>query len=244
MATRRRSFLGSVGAALCSFTGVVRGSGNVVTHEYEFREFERIQVGAAFDVDVTRSDTFSVVVQADDNLFDLIKVRKRGDTLRLGLKPHVHIWGGHTMEASITMPEVRGVEVSGAAYVDLQGFDNLDAFDAVLSGASELTGTLTARSIAVEASGASRMAMGGQTADLILNGSGASKIDLTRLPAAIVDACISGASRTRINVTDQIKSADVSGASSLRYQGDPTLTNIVTSGASRIDRIPARETSS
>ena len=52
----------------CEFT--VTGSGDLDTREMDFDDFTRIEARQGFQVEVIRSDSYSVVITADDNLFD------------------------------------------------------------------------------------------------------------------------------------------------------------------------------
>ncbi len=63
----------------------VTDPGGVVTEEKDFADFTYVDVGSAFEVEITRSDTFSVIISADESLFDYIAVTKEGNTLRIYL---------------------------------------------------------------------------------------------------------------------------------------------------------------
>lgn len=77
------------------------------------------------------------------------------------------------------------------------------------------------------------MEIGGETADLTVNVSGASKIDAENLKAenATVDA--SGASHVSVLVSGRL-TADASGASRIVYSGNPKSTEKKSSGASSV----------
>ena len=62
------------GSLVGCFGGVVTGSGNPITENYNFSNFTRVEVGYAFEVDITRSASYSVSITAADNLFDYIEV--------------------------------------------------------------------------------------------------------------------------------------------------------------------------
>ena len=50
------------------------------TEEFNFGDFTRVEVGHAFEVEVVQSDSYSVSITADDNLFKNLKVSKEGET--------------------------------------------------------------------------------------------------------------------------------------------------------------------
>jgi hypothetical protein len=212
------------------------GSGRIVTREYPLSGFTSIRA-AAFDIEVSQSDKHSVTVRADDNIIDRLIVRKSGSALVLGKRPWFWNIGPFTLEATITMPTLEGLELSGGARADLADFRRIGSVDVLLSGASELRGKIETDSADFDASGASRAILSGSARRISIEASGASKLDLEKMAAVTAVVALSGASRARLNVTSTIESIEASGASTLRYLGDPALGHIDSSGASRIARV-------
>ena len=215
----------------------VQGSGNVVTQEMDFDDFTAVDVHNAFVVEIIQSDSFSVTIRVDDNILDLLDVSTVGDTLRIRLQRGVSLRGDVTLEADITMPELDALKLSGAARASVSGFQSTGQLDIGLSGASTLDGDLEAGSIDLDTSGASRVDLVGSATALTLEGSGASTLDLADFAVDTADVTLSGASEATVNVQERIEPADVSGASRLRYLGDPSLGDVTTSGASTVDKI-------
>ncbi len=212
------------------------GPGNVVTQEMDLADFTAVEVENAFVVDVTESDSFSVTVRVDDDVLDLLDVSKVGDALRIRLKRASRL-RNPTLEASVTMPALERLTLSGASRVSLSGFATTDPVDLELSGASTLDGDLEAGSVDLEASGASRVALEGSAAEMSIIGSGASTLDLEDFAVDTAEVDLSGASEATINVQERIDPVDVSGASRLRYLGDPALGDVSTSGGGTIDKV-------
>jgi len=52
--------------------GMMIGSGDLATEEFNFSDFTRVEVGSAFEVEIVQSDSYRVSITADDNLFDYI----------------------------------------------------------------------------------------------------------------------------------------------------------------------------
>jgi len=231
--------------------------GEVITEEREFSDFSYLEISGAFDVDITQSDLFSVVISADESLFDLIEVSRQGDTLKIYLNPR-HIFtdftlGAKTLKAEITMPSLYGLEISGASTGTLNGFKSSDGFtlvvagasslntgdikigitDIEVSGASRITGNMTADDADLEVSGASTLELSGTMDDIRLNVSGASRADLADLTVDDAEVRLSGASEATINVNGRLDSA-LSGASRLYFYGNPVMGDTDISGASTI----------
>jgi hypothetical protein len=108
-------------AAACDDDGeTVRGSGSVITEEMAFADFTSVDASNAFEVDIVQSATFSISIRVDDNVLDLLDVSKEGDTLKLGLESGVSLTNT-TLEASITMPTLEGLHLSGASKANVSG---------------------------------------------------------------------------------------------------------------------------
>ena len=215
----------------------VEGSGNVVTEEMALADFSAVEAANAFEVEITQSDTFAVTIRVDDNILDLLDVSKEGDTLRLRLERGVSLRGDVTLEASITMPALDGLELSGASRASVSGFRSTDQLDIVLSGASTLDGDLEAGQTDIDASGASRVVLEGSATEATIEGSGASSLDLADFTVNTAEVRLSGASEATVNVQERIEPVDVSGASRLRYLGDPSLGDVSTSGVSTVEKV-------
>ena len=248
----------------CLRGGVVTGSGNMVTEEMNFSDFTRVEAGYAFEVEITQSGSYSISITADDNLFDFIQVSKTGKTLKIRLQSG-YDYQSVTTRAKITTPELRGLGLSGATQgtvigfsstedfkLDLSGASSLDMSDMSagdikfgLSGASSVTGVITASGDAqFNLSGASAAELKGSANDMLIDASGASHLELADFPVCNADVGLSGSSGSTINLDGRL-GADLSGASYLRYIGEPTMGDIETSGGSVMEKIepPPRKTS-
>ena len=218
----------------------ITGSGNVVTQEEDITGFDKVDVSHAFKVDISQGQAFSVVIRIDDNLVQYLEVVKQGSTLKIGLKPGRRyntrkITRKITMEAEVTMPELSGLELSGASQGTITGFESSKTLNVDLSGASHLRGDIEAGDAWFDVSGASQMNLTGSAQDVVIDASGASQVDLSAFPVADAHVDASGASKATVNPSGQLD-VNASGASHVYYVGSPTLGKIDTSGASSVNR--------
>ena len=246
------------------FMGMVTGSGNLVTEQMDFSDFTRVEAGYAFEVEITQSSSYSISITADDNLFDFIQVSKTGETLKIRLQSG-YDYQSVTTRAKITTLELRGLGLSGATQGTVIGFSSTEDFKLDLSGASSLymsdmsagdikfglsgassvTGVITASGDAqFNLSGASAAELKGSANDMLIDASGASHLELADFPIRNADVSLSGASDSTINLDGRL-GADLSGASYLRYIGEPIMGSIETSGGSVVVKVelPPRKTS-
>lgn len=228
-----------------------------VTEVKDFTNFDQLEIGSAFEVEITRSDNYTIVIIADESLIDLIEVTQDGDTVKIFLNPR-HIFtdftiGEKTLRAEITLPALQGLVLSGASTGTVSGFNSISNFDLVVSGASSLdkldmvigdaefevsgasrvSGNLTAGNLEIKVSGASSVELSGQADSIDLRISGASRVDLTDVPVGEANVTLSGASEATINVSGALD-IELSGASRFFFYGNPVMGDTNVSGASTI----------
>jgi hypothetical protein len=243
----------SVTAAGCFPFGSIVGRGPVETRSFDFSGFTRIETGNNFDVEVVRADAFSVTITTNENLFDYLDLEQTGDTLSIRLENGSYTFA--EMKARVTMPDVFSLEVSGASKGKATGFDFAHALtlkasgaseidlesikagetEVEVSGASRIRGELEAANISFTISGASSAELDGRGLTLDLTVSGASNANLRDFTVTNAAVNFSGASSGSVNAAGRLD-VQLSGASSLRYFGDPQLDDVNTSGGSSLNK--------
>jgi hypothetical protein len=211
-------------------------TGNSETQTMNYSGFTAVDVGSAFKVTITQSATYSVIITANQKIFDRIEVTQNGNTLKIDVQPGTTFTGISNLAAQITMPELNSVTLSGATRGTASGFRSTGPFIANLSGASSLEMTnLEAGNTTVDMSGASTFTAAGSANDFIAVIAGASTLNTLGLPVNDANVTLTDASKAQMDVNGRLN-ADLSGASSLQYSGQATLGSINTSGASSISR--------
>ncbi len=241
----------SISGCSGGFGTPVTGNSKLETRTFDLVGFNRLEISNAFQVEATKADSFAISVTADSNLFqDYLDIRKAGSTLHIGLKTN-HSYFNTTQRATLTMPDLRGIDVSGASKARIIGFSSTTALSMEVSGASNLDlSNIKAGNTNLEVSGASHIKGELEITGGNFNISGASTLDLNgkanninaEISGAssgklenfyVVEARItaSGASNATVNVSGDL-SAEVSGASRVYYLGNPKLGSVNVTGAS------------
>jgi hypothetical protein len=230
-----------VSGLMTSCAGVkVLGSGNVINEAFDLSDFTGIKVENGFQVEVTESDSFSVVAIVDDNVLEHIDVKKSGDTLILRPKWN-RSFRSVTLSAKVTMPDIDKVELSGGAKVEINGFDSSNDLPIKLSGGSHLNGSTSAGDVNLSLSGGSHVTLSGSVNNLMANlsggshvtlsgsadsidikGSGGSHFNLQDYSVSDADINLSGGSHADVNVNGTLN-VDISGSSEVTYIGEPTM---------------------
>jgi hypothetical protein len=214
--------------------GVLIGSGNLETEQYAFNNFTKVEISSAFEFEVRQSSSYSINVTADDNVMDYVRVSQDGQTLQIRLEtvPSLRLV---TLRTAVTMPQLHDLTISGASRGTVSDFNSTEGLNVTVSGASRVTGDITAGNVEFDITGASTIQLEGSADDMIAAVSGASRFKLDDFTVNGADVNISGASSGAINLNGRLD-ANVSGASTLLYIGDPVMGTINVSGASTLKK--------
>jgi hypothetical protein len=208
-------------------------SGPLVTKDYDLASFTAVNAGSAFQVEITQSDKYSVSVTVNESLVERLDVGVSGNTLHISLKPGYGVTGAATMRAKVTMPELVGLDLSGASHTTLAGFNSDKSLKSEVSGASTLRGELTCGDASFNVSGASKVNLNGSAQDLKVEASGASTVDLSNFASQNTVVNASGASKVVVAPSGSLD-VEASGASTVRYTGEPAKLKTNISGASTV----------
>jgi hypothetical protein len=232
---------------------VTSTAGPANTKDYNFTDFNSIEIGYAFEMEVARADTYSVTINANERDFEHIKVSQTGDKLEIGAD-RLFFRLGRAPRVIITMPELRELSMSGASEgrvmgfkspvdfdLSLSGASELDmdmetgAFDCEISGPSEVRGTLTAANSHIELSGASQIELMGSGGNVRIELSGACQADLEDFAVNDANIRFTGASSGSLEINGRLD-VSLTGASELRYSGNPILGDLEITGGSSLER--------
>lgn len=204
---------------------------------YPLKDFDKLDMSSAFQIEVTQGSTFSVSVDAErsEDLDDLSVIIRNGTLIakyrdgKGGWK-----WNNNRKKVyfAIVMPTLKLVDFSGATKSKISGFNDLEELILKFSGAANSEINVKADKVKLDCSGASSIKMNGNASKMNFDVSGASNVNCYNFPARDVDADISGASSVKVNASKTL-SVEASGASSLRYRGQPSVKSDV-SGASSV----------
>ena len=212
----------------------VTPSREISTDEYSFSGYSNLSISHAFNVQVIFSDTEeSVVIEANENLHQYIKVVKDGYSLSIGLDNNVRIKGNATLKAYVTTKALNNFSASGASHITVKNVISQTDVVIDLSGASYFIGEIQTEELKVDLSGASEITISGFTDECFISASGASRFRDYSLTTDFLYADISGASSVYISINKEI-SIEASGASMLYYRGQAFPISQDLSGGSKI----------
>lgn len=212
--------LAGIGLVGCAIS--VRGSGNVITEGREVSGFDRVALDGMGEIVLTQGDSYSLVVEAEENLMQYIKSTVRGDELTINIKSRRPIIPTETLTFYITVPNLEAVSVDGAGMVSIDEL-NTKSLELAINGSGHISiDELEAESVVVTVDGLGDLDLTGETESLevAINGSGNFNGDEFESSTASVD--IDGLGNATVNVTDSLD-VSVDGAGQVTYYGNPSV---------------------
>jgi hypothetical protein len=214
---------------------LIRGSGNMVTRMFDHTDFDEVQIGSAFQAEVTYSEVFSIEVKIDDNIEKYLFVEKEGERLKVMLRHDNVSYKDITIEAKITLPDIQGIFIEGAASGELNGFDLDHSVKMYIGGTGSLTSNINTADLEMDVEGASQVTLEGTGGDANITALGASNVDLEEFITGDTDVYADGASSVTVYPSGNL-TGSVSGASIIFYVGDPADVDVTVNDVSSVEK--------
>lgn len=188
-----------------------KGSGTLITREFDVAAFDRIALDGGFDVYVRVGGEPAVTATVDDNLAELFTAEVEAGTLSLDWKKACR--PSRKSRIDVTLPLLLGFTVNGAGDVEITGAHG-ERLELRINGAGDMT-------------------VDGSVDELDLVVSGAGDVDAAELAAQDVEARVSGAGDATVRAARSLD-ATVSGVGEITYLGDPARKRTRVSGVGEI----------
>jgi hypothetical protein len=189
------------------------GSGKMKLEKREVPAFKALDISGAYDVEIVVQQEQSLEIEGDDNVLPLIKTEVQGGVLSINNEKSFST--KNKLRVRISVPSLDGISTSGAS-------------DIVASN-------VKSEDFKIDMSGASNLKLSGETSRLDVDLSGAGEVDAKDLHARIVSVHSSGAAKADVYASEELR-AEVSGAGTVNYYGDPKTVKEDTSGAGTISK--------
>jgi len=191
-----------IAAAIFLAVAPAAHAGERVTQKLDLKNFSAIDVGGAFELDVTVGKDFSVALSGSPEEMARVEAFVSKSSLVLDSKKrqrnHKRTKSG--VHAVISMPRLDRLDVSGVADADISGVD-AGAFRIHLSGVGEVN-------------------VAGACSDLDARVSGVGELDAQRLECKNADVRVSGIGEANFFASEHAR-AEVSGMGEINIYGSP-----------------------
>ncbi len=237
-------------------------SGNLFAQSKQERKveaFTKIDVSSAITVYLSQGNINSVTIETDAGKIDKIITNVSAGKLIIKREEgheNRNYWHDIKVIAYVTVINLEDLKISGASSVKAETPIKTESISLNMSGASHLKMELTAsshletnlsgaciadirikaKSIDSKLSGASTINFNGNAENQKIETSGASNYKAFELLSKKAEVKASGASNIEIDVNEEV-TGRASGASSLKYKGNPTKSDTDSSGGSSIRKV-------
>ncbi|MDC7126213.1 MAG: DUF2807 domain-containing protein [Spirochaetales bacterium] len=197
-----------------------KAPGKLVKEDYDFTNFNSIEVVGGWKIDVSYGEEFSIQAKYHENYADDLLIEKRGQTLYVGLaNPDKKQYSMHKSGAyvSIVMPKIDYVDVEGGVDMNLENY-NSDNIQFRIQGAGQIIGN----------------DCNFERLSLYIDGAGNFNFYDSRLTNA--DVNVSGAANIEINMNGGALTGNLSGIAHLGYTGDVSRIDVSKDGMSIISK--------
>ncbi len=208
----------------CFMDRGIKGDGKYVKQEYSVSDFSRISVGGAYNVMLTQGGSESLVIEAEENLMEYIKVEVIGDKLSISNKESLS--PTKEMMVYLSFKDLSRIGMSGACNLTNKGELSLSELAIIGSGASDINLNMELDELDIISSGASEIYLAGKANELDIEVSGASDIRAFDFEVDECDIELSGAGNVEVFVNKELD-VSVSGAGSCYYKGNPKVSQSV-----------------
>lgn len=189
------------------------GSGTMKLEKRTVPAFAAVDISGAYEVEIVVQKEQSVEIEGDDNLLPLIKTEVKNGVLSITNEKSFST--KHKLRVRISVPSLDGISTSGASDIVASNVKSDD--------------------FKIDASGAGRLKISGETKTLDVDISGAGEIDAKELRAQRVTIDSSGAAQADVYASEELN-ADVSGAGNVNFYGNPKIVKEDSSGAGSISK--------
>jgi hypothetical protein len=217
----------------CRF-GCVKGSGHQITENHKVDNFTKLDISGGFKINLKQDSSLTVSVTADDNLMKYIHTSSNGDKLRIYSKKN--ICGSGEIVLNIGVKNLDVIKTSGGINLVTDGKLNTKDLHLELSGASRLDMDLNAANVTTEGSGSTDITLRGQATSHKIEFAGSGKVKAGDFVVGSYDIETTGASDCVINVLKELN-VNTTGAADIKYRGNPTSVNTSKTGAASVTKI-------
>lgn len=197
---------------------------------FSVSDFTRVDAGENFRLLILPGEDFSMTAEGCSRDLDELELDVRNGELEIRYNRNRN--NRRRVDITITMPELDGFHISGAADAAIQRFGAHQEFRATVSGAAEASFSGDVENLDVNLSGTAKLELKGTAGNMDVQLSGNPRLEAYDLPARAVDIEASGTSKAWIRVSENL-SVDASGACRIYYKGSPS-TDFRLSGTSKV----------
>lgn len=196
-----------------------KGNGNVVSIERKFdKEFTSIQAGEGLDVYLTQDGGSSAIVEADENLQELIETYIEDGTLHIGVDGQIS-WA-QSRKVYVSFGNIEKIKSTSGSDVYSKGVIKSNNLELVATSGSDMEIEVFADNLKCKTTSGSDMKISGRADTFDAEATSGSDLKAGELEARVSQARASSGADLTLNTTEELV-AKASSGGDIRYSGNP-----------------------
>jgi Putative auto-transporter adhesin, head GIN domain len=198
--------------------------------------FTKLDLKLPLDVTIRPGKEFSLTLTVrDSDVADKISAEVHGDTLVISTTEHSLRTHGKD-KATLTMPDLRAVSISGSGNVDVAGFEQGASMALEIAGSGDITYSGKSSAMAVAIAGSGNVKLKGTTGSLSVNIEGSGDLQASEFSAKNASVAVSGSGDADLRVSGGAVQFTVNGSGDIRWSGEASVVSAVTHGSGSIKK--------
>ena len=213
----------------------VKGNGEVTTITREVGNYDQVNVGGFFDVELVYGDEGTITISGESNLLEYLVTEVKDTALKIKVKKGKNLKPSKNKNITITVPfrDLDEVTLAGSGDVISKNVIKASSFNSAVAGSGDLILEVEASSVEGSVAGSGDLTLKGSTDNVELKVAGSGDIHARNLNAKHAEASVAGSGDIELNCTQSIK-ARVSGSGDIDYTGSPGKEDTKVSGSGDI----------
>jgi hypothetical protein len=225
----------SLALALSGCGMFIDGSGEVVSEDRDVSGFAGVVLDGIGNVQIEQNDSFSVIVETDDNLQDYILTTVSGGDLHLDVRDGVCI---HPTRLTylVTLPDLQRAGIDGSGDITCKGAFTVDGLALVIDGSGDIEAEdVSGNSLRTGIDGSGDMTVAGAVVNhrVVINGSG--NVNAAHLLTDTASVLVDGSGDCHLTVSERLV-VKIDGSGDVYYSGSPSVSTSIDGSGDVVQR--------
>jgi len=196
----------------------IEGNGNLITQERPIDNFNQIKVSRGLQVYLTQSENLKLVVEADENLHDIIMTKVQNKILHIYADENIR--SSKAKKVMVNFNTLENLKITSGSHI--LGMNNFKLENIAIDASSggQIDVEIDAKVIECDASSGSLIKLTGSANTFYADASSGSSIRANDLQTKISNVEASSGANIRVNSSDELVAKATSGAN-VKYYGNP-----------------------
>ena len=201
-----------------NFTGV-KGNGNIQVENRTLNQsFNAIKASQGLEVYITQGNEESIVIEADENLLELIKTEVKDNELRIYAEKNIGY--AASKKIMVTFKDVSKITSTSGSDVISTNTITTDYLELNTSSGSDMKLTVNTSTLHCDSSSGSDLKLSGNTEKLVADASSGSDIRASELIAISSQVKATSGADITVNTAKEL-TADANSGGDIKYYGNP-----------------------